>query len=140
MSKKLNAIFIAVVVSFSVYLVFGAVTSIIKNPFFTRMTPVGWLEYAALALTSILLGIYIGLSYYIKATKKDKVCNASATTGGVFGFLTFGCSICNKILVFFLGVTGVLTYFEPIRPLLGIASIGFLVFAIYTKSKALSAA
>ena len=69
---------------------------------------------------------------------KDKLYNASATTGGVFGFLTFGCSICNKILIFFLGVAGVLTYFEPIRPMLGILSIGLLGFAVLTKARRLS--
>ena len=138
---KRNAIiafFIAILTTALLYVVFGAVTSIIPNPYFTRMTPVGWLEYSSLIITSVLLGAYIGLVYYGKTTGKDKLCNASATTGGVFGFLTFGCSICNKILVFFLGITGVLAYFEPIRPILGVLSIGLLGFAVITKSRSLS--
>lgn len=120
------------------YIIFGAVTAIIRNPFFTRMTPVGWLERTSLFITSLLLGIYIGLLYYGRTASKNKVCTATATTGGVFGFLTFGCSICNKILIFFLGVTGVLTYFDPIRPMLGILSIGLLGFAVLTKARRLS--
>ena len=121
-----------------VYLVFGIVTSTIPNPFFTRMTPVGLLEQAYLLVTSIILGSYIGLLYYGKNYDKSKKCNVAATSGGIFGFLTFGCSVCNKILVFFLGVAGVLTYFEPIRPILGILSTGLLSFAIFTKAKNLS--
>ena len=139
---KRNAIiafFIAVGTASLLYMIFGSVTAIIPNPFFTRMTPVRWLEQTSLLMTSLLLGVYIGLLYYGKASGKDKICNATATTGGVFGFLTFGCSICNKILVFFLGIAGVLTYFEPLRPVLGISSIGLLGFAIFKKAKGMAA-
>lgn len=136
--NKRNAIivfFIAIGTAALLYVIFGSVTAIIPNPFFTRMTPVGWLEQTSLLMTSSLFGVYIGLLYYGRTTSKNKVCNATATTGGVFGFLTFGCSICNKILVFFLGITGVLTYFEPIRPLLGTLSIGLLGIAVFAKAK-----
>jgi len=133
------ALLIATGTAAVLYIIFGAVTSIIKNPFFTRMTPVGWLEMSSLLITSLLFGAYIGLLYYAKASGKDKVCNASATTGGVFGFKRSGCSICNKILVFLFGVTGILTYFEPLRPSLGILSIGLLSFAIFKKAKGIAA-
>lgn len=137
-SKKLIAVIIGAVVSIFFYLVFGTVTAITPNRFFARMTTVGWLEHTSLIVTSLLLGIYVGLVYYGKSTKKDKVCNASATAGGIFGFLTFGCSICNKILVFLLGVTGIFTYFEPIRSYLGFVSIGLLGTAIFYKAKSIS--
>ena len=137
-NKKLITIFIAAGTAILAYIVFGTITAIISNRFFTRMTPVGKLEYFSLSITSLLLGVYIGLVYYGKSTKKDKVCNASATAGGIFGFLTFGCSICNKILVFLLGVTGIFTYFEPIRRYLGIVSIGLLGTAIFYKAKSIS--
>ena len=139
-SKQLASAIIAIGTAMVFYIIMGSVTSVIPNRFFTRMTPVGWLEHASLLITSLLIGAYIGISYYVKATNKDKVCNTSAAAGGVFGFLTFGCSICNKILVFFLGVAGVLTYFDPIRPLLGFFSMGFLGYAIYAKSRVLFAA
>lgn len=125
---------IGIGISFLTFLIFGIVTAIIPNSFFIRMTPVAWLEWTSLAVTSLLIGIYVGLSYYgRKATTKK--CNATATAGGIFGFLTFGCSICNKILVLLLGVTGVLKYFEPLRPALGILSIGLLGTAVVYKAK-----
>ena len=52
--------------SIFLFLVFGMVTAIIQNPFFIRMTPVKWIEWTSLVLTSLLIGIYIGLSYYGK--------------------------------------------------------------------------
>lgn len=139
-NRKLIAILISFGTATLSYIVFGAVTAIISNRFFTRMTPFGLWEQISLIVTSLLLGVYFGLAYYGKASGKDKICTATATAGGIFGFLTFGCSICNKILVFFLGVAGVFTYFEPIRPFLGIVSILFLGFAIVKKAENITAA
>ncbi|GEM_PF-3181106 len=77
MKNKRNAItafLLAIGAAALLYAIFGAVTSIIQNSFFTRMTPVGWLERISLFITSLLLGAYIGLLYYGKASGKDKVC------------------------------------------------------------------
>lgn len=134
-SKKFKSILLSIGIAVVLYISLGMVTAIISNGFFARMTPFGLWERISLIVTSMLLGAYFGLAYYGKASGKDKICNTTATAGGVFGFLTFGCSICNKILVFFLGVAGVFTYFEPIRPFLGIVSILFLGSAIYKKAK-----
>lgn len=139
-NRKLVAVIISIGTATLSYMVFGTVTAIISNRFFTRMTPFGLWERISLIVTSMLLGAYFDLAYYGKASGKNKVCNTTATAGGVFGFLTFGCSICNEILVFFLGVAGVFTYFEPIRPYLGIISILFLGFAIYKRAENITAA
>ena len=139
-NRKLVAVLISIGTAILSYMVFGTVTAIISNRFFTRMTPFGLWERISLAVTSLLLGAYFGLAYYGKASGKGKVCATTATAGGIFGFLTFGCSICNKLLVFFLGVAGVFAYFEPIRPFLGIVSILFLGFAIYKKAEDITAA
>ena len=135
-SKKLLAVFIGIGTALLFYLLFGIVSAIIPNTFFTRMTPIGWLEHVSLLTTSGLLGTYFALSYYAK-TKENKICARTATAGGIFGFLTFGCSVCNKILVFFLGVTGVLAFFDPIRPFLGFLSIVFLGIAIFYKARSI---
>lgn len=135
--KGLVALVVALVSALLLYFGFGIFTAIIENAFFIRMTPVGWLEKFALISTSALIGLYIGLAYYGK-THQGRVCNASATGGGVFGFLTFGCSICNKILVSLLGVAGVLSFIEPLKPLFILLSLSLLVFAIFIKAKALN--
>ena len=139
-NRKLAAVLISIGTTILSYMVFGTVTAIISNRFFTRMTPFGLWEQISLAATSLLLGAYFGLAYYGKSSGKDRTCTTTATAGGIFGFLTFGCSICNKLLVFFLGVAGVFAYFEPIRPFLGIVSILFLGFAIYKKAEDITAA
>lgn len=111
----------------------GIVAALIPNKFFTRMTPVTWYEYLIWILTSVLLGAYIALYHYTKSTSRS--CNYKASGGGIAGFLTFGCSICNKVLVFLLGVSGVLAYFEPIRPFLGIVGVTLLATAVTKKTR-----
>ena len=73
------------------------------------------------------------VSLYLHQKKENKKCNVSAASGGIFGFLGFGCSICNKILILFLGVAGVLTYVEPYRPFIGFVGVGLMSYAVYTK-------
>ena len=133
--KGIITILIAIVIGIFLFLLFGIVASIIPNKFFTRMTPVGWLEYASFLTTSLLLGAYIGLTYYQRKTK-SVTCDASATTGGIFGFLTFGCSICNKILVFFLGVAGVFLSYIGFK---WRDAIGAFIVGIYIISVAITA-
>lgn len=113
---------------------FGVVTVLIPNTYFARMTPVTFLDYIFLTLTSILLGLYLSFNRYQKkhTTKKS---STAAYTGGIFGFLSFGCVLCNKILLLLLGVAGVLTYIEPYRPLLGTLGIGLMTYATYAKAK-----
>lgn len=139
-NRKSAAVLIGIGTAILSYIAFGTVTAIISNRFFTRMTPFGLWEQISLIVTSLLLGVYFGLAYYGKASGKSRVCTTTATAGGIFGFLTFGCSICNKILVFFLGVARVFTYFEPIRPFLGIVSILFLGFAIFKNAENITVA
>ena len=117
--------------SIVVFIIFGIVTVLIPNKFFARMTPIGWLDYLFLAITSLLLGIYLSLHRYQK--KESKLCRTTAIGGGISGFLGFGCPVCNKILVLLFGFAGVLTYIEPYRPIFGIAGIGLLGYATYKK-------
>lgn len=121
---KMISLLIGIGSAVLLFLLFGSVAAVVPNAFFTRMTSVGWLEWTILVTTSVLLGVFIALTYYDKRTKT--VCTANATAGGVFGFLTFGCAVCNKVLIFLLGAAGVMTYFEPVRPFLGVVSVGLL--------------
>jgi len=133
--KKIKLpLFYGILSSASFFIILGSISAVIPNSLFTRMTPVGFIEWGSLILTSLLIGLYIGLFYYIKKNNLGK-CNLIATSGGILGFLTFGCSICNQLLILILGVSGVLTYFEPIRPILGIISIGFLIYVNYVLIK-----
>ncbi len=133
---KVRSIIIGGIAAFSIFAAFGIITVLLPNELFTRMTPVYFYDYIFLVMTSILSGAYIGLWYYTKKTQVK--CNYAVTGGAVGGLFSFGCAICNKLLIFLLGITGVVAYFMPIQPILGIISIILLTYAVYMQSKTLS--
>lgn len=136
---KIKSLVVGITTALIIFLVFGIVTVLISNRFFIRMTPVHWYDYAFLISTSLLSGVYAGLWYYKKNNNIsiNNKCNYTAGGGIVTGLFSFGCAICNKLLVFLLGLSGVMSYFMPIQPILGVLSIGLLSFAVYTLYKSL---
>lgn len=116
-----------------IFIIFGAISSIIPNPFFVRMEPVYFYDYIFLFLTPALAGAYIGLRFYTRRTKKK--CSYAATGGALGGFFSFGCAICNKLAVLLLGLSGVAAYFSPLQPILGLLSILLLGYAVYAQAR-----
>lgn len=135
--SAIYSIIIGTVVALLVFLVFGIVTVLIKNPFFIRMTPTHWYDYIFLVLTSALSGAYTGLWSHNKnnARKINSKCNYTATGGSIGGFFSFGCAICNKLLIWLFGLSWVIAYFMPIQPIFGIISIALLSYAVYMQLK-----
>jgi hypothetical protein len=41
-----------------------------------------------------------------------------------------GCPVCNKLVLLALGSAGAMTWFEPVQPLLQLAAVGVLVWAL----------
>jgi threonine/homoserine/homoserine lactone efflux protein len=50
--------------------------------------------------------------------------------GGLLTFFAVGCPVCNKLVLLALGTTGALTWFEPVQPLLQLAGIALLTYAL----------
>ena len=114
---KLKSVIIGILAALIIFFVFGIITVLIKNPFFVRMTPVYWYDYVFLVLTAVLSGAYIGLWHYNKTNQKNinSKCDYAATGGAVGGFFSFGCAICNKLLIWILGLSGVIAYLYSIK-------------------------
>lgn len=108
------------------FIVGGSVAALWNNAFFVRMTPVVGYEYALLAIEAGLAGLYMGL--------KAPACSIGAAgSGSILGFLGVACPICNKLLMLLFGGQLLMTYFEPIRPIVGTLGIGLLIFALWKK-------
>jgi len=84
------------------------------------MTEVNGWDYIILSFESLLIGLFFGIQAPHCATKK-------AGIGGVLGFVGFGCSVCNKILLLLFGSSFLLSYFEPVRHYAG--ALGLLLFS-----------
>lgn len=129
---------IAFLTSLVTFLIFGSITSLVPNPFFTRMFPPTFLDFTFLTLTSLMLGTYVSLHFY----HKEKVrslgkCDYAAVGGTVSSFLAFSCPVCNLLLVSLFGATALLTYFQPLQPVLGFLGIIILGLAIFFKVRSI---
>lgn len=105
---------------------FGTPTALIPNPIirYARMVPATLLDYAFLVIISGLLAFYLSFSNQPKT-------NLPVGVASVVGFISFACPICNYLLVAALGFPFILSTIEPLRPFLGIASIGLFLLLFY---------
>lgn len=122
--------FAALIGTLGALIVLGVPTAVIPNPFFIRMTPtqtfnlVVWL--ASAPLIGLLIATYIRPLGHTAAHPRRETGSGRATLGGVAAYLAIGCPICNKVVVAALGVSGALSYFAPLQPIIGAASVALL--------------
>ncbi len=133
MSGKIRYWVTGIVTATGMFVLFGIVTDLIPNPWFARMVERTFFDYFFLTANSVLIGSYIALHFYKKSSRV--VCDTATYSGGIVGFLAYGCPVCNKLLVLLLGTTALITYFEPLRPLLGVISLFLLTGALYFRLK-----
>jgi len=121
---------VAVLATVGSLLLLGVPTAVIPNPFFIRMTPsetfnlVVWLGSAP--LIGLLIATYVRPPSLALNREQGEPGAARATLGGVAAYLAIGCPICNKVVVAALGVSGALSYFAPLQPIIGAASLALL--------------
>jgi hypothetical protein len=140
----------AVVGSVVVALGIGVPTDVIPNPVFGRPVPVTWWSYPVLIATAVLGGLLIAT--YVRVTPGTVAAGADGvdvadavlrdgeveidapsrqgSIGGLLSFFAVGCPVCNKLVVVALGTTGARQWFEPLQPLLAVASIVLLAYAL----------
>lgn len=111
-------------------LLLGVPTAVIPNPFFIRLIPteifnvVVWL--ASAPLIGLLTATYVRPPDHAGGHERDETGTGRATLGGIAAYLAIGCPICNKVVVAALGVSGTLSIFAPIQPVIGAASVALL--------------
>jgi len=115
-------------VSAGSFVLFGAVTGLIPNPIWVRMVPRTTLDYLFLVLTAGFLGLYT-----LQRTNSKRSDDRTATAGAVLGFLAFGCPICNALLLALFSSSALMTYFDPLRPLLGAVSVVAFAALLYAR-------
>jgi hypothetical protein len=120
----------------------GVPTVLIPNPLFVRMTPTSPLDYAIWAISILLLGPLLALAtlYPMSGQRASRLAGTGtrrAFGGGILSFLSVGCPVCNKVVVLLLGFSGAMTFFNPLRPFLGIAAISLLGVTLFLRIRVL---
>jgi hypothetical protein len=110
----------------------GLPTALVPSSLFTRMTSVTWSSWAVWAATALLGGLV--LATYVR-THPDSAGRGAGTgaSGGILGVLAVGCPVCSKVVVALLGVAGAMQWWAPLQPLLGVASVALLAWALSTR-------
>lgn len=114
-------------------LVIGVPTDVIPNPWFTRMTPVRTLDVLLLPPTALLLGALFALP--VRGGPSEGRTGVAGFGSGMLGWFAIGCPICNKIVLAVAGVSGALTYFAPVQPILGISALVLAVVALAVRAR-----
>ena len=130
----------AAVAGLLVTLAVGIPTDVIPNPVFGRPVDVTWWSYPVLVVTAVLGGL-LAATYVPTPAESggaDEI-DRPGKAGGLGGLLTFfavGCPTCNKMVVIAIGTTGALDWFAPAQPILAVASIALLAWALRTRLRA----
>jgi len=127
----------ASVASGAALVVLGIPTAMIPNRVFARSIDApGW-TYPSLVVTAVLAGLL--LATYVRPTvggegaALDEASPEEArsfTVGGLLAFFAIGCPTCNKLVLIALGTSGAITWFEPVQPVLSLAGIAILAWAL----------
>jgi len=112
-----------IVVGVGTFLVFGTVTGLIPNPLYVRMVARTPLDYLFLFATSAFAAAFV----YQRSLADEPVGDGAATGGVLTGVLAFGCPICNAVLLALFSTSALMTYLDPLRPVLGVGSIVLFV-------------
>jgi len=123
---------VAVVAAAVVAVAVGVPSAILTNPFFVRMTPVPWWSYVVWALTAVLSGV-LAATYVNRRATVSAAPGRAGILANVGSVLAVGCPVCNKLVVAALGVSGALTVWAPIQPLIAVASLALLGWALWRR-------
>ncbi|WP_328747305.1 hypothetical protein OHT57_17255 [Streptomyces sp. NBC_00285] len=127
---------VATAVTVLAALVIGVPTGVVPTPVYTRMTPVLWWNYPVWLVSSALEGLLVATYVRIGAAEapetapRERPRTTRAIGAGLLSAFAVGCPICNKIVVLAIGVSGALSYFAPVQPVLALASVALLVHAL----------
>jgi uncharacterized membrane protein len=101
------------------FLLFGVVTGLLPNLIYVRMVERTPTDYLFLVATAVFAAVFV----YQRSLADDAIGDRYAAGGIVVGFLAFGCPICNAVLLALFSSSALMTYFDPLRPVLGVVSV-----------------
>ena len=126
-------------------------TALIPNPIFGRAIAPEWWSWPVTIITGLLAGLLVATYVAVPRPRveADPSVDASADStpggdgsehldkagkagviGGLVSFFAVGCPVCNKLVLIALGTTGAVQWFAPIQPILAVAAVALLVWAL----------
>lgn len=104
-------------------------TAMIDNPVFGRAVPVTAWAWPALLAAGMASGLLLA-TYVRTPTQVDDSGGRAGAAGALLTFFAVGCPVCNKVVLLVLGTTGALQWFAPVQPVLAVAALVLLLWAL----------
>jgi len=111
-------------------LVVGIPTVLIPNPWFGRTVPPTWWALPVLLVTAGLSGLVTATYIGSPTPRSVDAPSRSGLVGGFLAYLAVGCPVCNKVALLALGSAGAIQWFAPVQPLLALAGVILLGYAL----------
>jgi hypothetical protein len=121
----------AAVAATVVVLAIAVPTDLVDTGLFGRAIPPTWWAWPSLLASAALAGLL--LASYVAQPERLETERATTRGGWIGTALTYfavGCPVCNKIVLLALGSTGAVTWFQPAQPLLQVAGLVLLAWAL----------
>jgi hypothetical protein len=126
---------IAALAAVGTVVVIGLPTVLIPNPVFGREIPMTWWAWPTLVmaagLSGLLMATYVREPGLLGVEGDDG--SRSGMAGGVLTFFAVGCPVCNKIVLLALGSAGAMQWFAPLQPVLAVAAVIALGWALHVR-------
>ena len=123
---------VAAVSGIALALLIAIPTAVIPSPVFGRAVCVTLWSYPVVALSGILGGMLIATYLRSAQPASDELDRSSKAglAGSLLSFFAVGCPVCNKLVLLALGASGALSVFAPIQPILAVASLALMTYAL----------
>ena len=126
---------VAVLAAVGTVLLIGLPTVLIPNPVFGREIPMTSWAWPTLLVAAALSGLLAAT--YVRepgvAESAEDAGTRSGMVGGVLTFFAVGCPVCNKLVLLALGYAGAMQWFAPVQPLLAVAAVVALAWALHVR-------
>lgn len=121
------------VVSVGFLVATATLTGLLPTPVFDRYVPRSGTDVLLLVVTALLLGVYTTQ----RCTRVDCSGDLPAVLGGLGGSFAVSCPYCIPVITGALGTSAIAAYLVPVRPVVGLASLGVLAGMITVRQRRL---
>jgi hypothetical protein len=111
----------------------GVPSDLIDTPLFGRPVDTRPIDYVIWAITSALIGLVFAIRLPSSHRDLQERNDLRTVWSGFVSFLAVGCPVCNQAVVALVGTSGALSWWAPVQPIVGLAAIALVVWALRTR-------
>lgn len=132
-ATMMRRVVVGVLAACAFVVVIAVPTDLIDTPWFSREIPPTWWSWPSVLVTAVLSGMLAATYVRAPASEDTETVSRQGIAGGLLTFFAVGCPVCNKLVLVALGSAGAMSWFAPVQPLLVVAGIAALAWALRSR-------